>query len=289
MSRFAEVLKSGRFVVTAELSPPKGVDIEDALGAAHALKGVDAINVTDQQAAVMRLGPLALCRILKERGFEPICQLTCRDRNRIALQSDLLSAYVLGIENILCLTGDPTTTGDHPDAKPVFDLDVIGLLKAAKTLESGRDLAGNELKGSPRFCLGAAANPGAPLEREIPRLKEKASAGAMFFQTQAVYDPEAFEKFMEQARPLGVPVIAGIVVLKSGNMARYLNKNVPGISVPQSLIDEMDSAKDKGDKGIEIAARIIKGVKGLCQGVHIMSIGWEKRVPSILEAAGLPV
>ena len=287
MSRFSEALKSKPFVVTAEMTPPKGVDISRNLKDLKALRGVDAVNVTDQNASVMRLGPLALSRVLKERGIEPICQFTCRDRNRIALQSDLLSAYVLGIENILCLTGDPTGTGDHPDAKPVFDLTVMELLHAVKLLESGKDMAGNDLNGAPIFCLGAAANPGAPIDKEVPRMEEKVRAGVCFFQTQAVYDPDSFEEFMNAARPLGVPVLAGIVVLKSGKMARYLNSNVPGITVPQRLIDEMDRAESRVQKGIEIAARTIRAVRQMCQGVHIMPMGWEARVPEIMKASGL--
>lgn len=287
MSRFSEALKSGRFVVTTEISPPKGVNISKNLGESEALRVVDAINVTDQQASVMRLGPLSLCRILKEKGFEPICQFTCRDRNRIALQSDLLSAYVLGLENILCLTGDPTGTGDHPEAKAVFDLDAVTLLEAVKTLEGGKDLAGHPLDGNPKFFAGAAATPETPLDVEMPRMEKKVKAGARFFQTQGVYDTERFAQFMESARSLGMPVLAGIIVLKSGKMARYMNRNVPGIKVPDHLIEELDGAEDKGKKGIEIAARTIQEVKGVCQGVHIMPIDWEKKVPDIMVAAGL--
>ncbi len=287
MSKFSEALKSGNFVVTAEMISPKGVDLTKNMEDLEALRRVDGVNVTDQNASVMRLGPLALCSILKNRGIEPICQFTCRDRNRIALQSDLLSAYVLGLENILCLTGDPTGTGDHPDAKPVFDLRALDLIRAARCLERGKDLAGNELQGSPTFCLGAAANPGAPLDEEVPRMKEKIDAGAQFFQTQAVFDIPRFREFMEAARSCSVPILAGIVVLKSGNMARYMTKNIPGITVPQALIDEMDDADSKASKGVEIAARIIREVKELCHGVHVMPIGWEKRVPSILKEAGL--
>lgn len=287
VSKFSGILKSGNFVVTAEMTPPKGVDIRKNLDDLEALQVVDAVNVTDQNASVMRLGPVSLCRILKEKGVEPICQFTCRDRNRIALQSDLLSAYVLGVENILCLTGDPAGTGDHPDAKPVFDLSVMDLIRAAKTLESGTDMSGNKMQGTPSFCLGAAVNPGAPIEKEVSRMKEKVQAGVEFFQTQAIYDTYRFREFVDAARPLEVPILAGIVVLKSGNMARYLNGSVPGITVPQSLIDELDNAQDKAQKGIEIAARLIRDVQDLCQGVHIMPIGWEKRVPEIMRAAGL--
>jgi len=289
MSNLSEALKSGKFVVTTEIGPPKGVDIEEMLEDAELLRGrVDAINITDQQSSVMRLGSLATCRLLKERGLEPVFQMTCRDRNRIALQSDLLSAYVLGIENVLCLTGDYVSLGDHPDAKPVFDLDSVSLLEGATLLQQGRDLAGKELNGVPRFFLGAVVTPGAnPLEPQIIKMEKKVKAGAQFFQTQAVYQPEEFEKFVNQTKHLKVPILLGIVLLKSAGMARFMNKNVAGVHVPEALIEEMDKAGDKRQQSTEIAARLIKDMKGLCQGVHIMAIGWEKMVPAVLDAAGL--
>ncbi len=289
MSNLSQALKSGKFVVTAEIGPPKGVDIEEMLADAELLGGrVDAINVTDQQSSVMRLGSLATCRLLKERGLEPVFQMTCRDRNRIALQSDLLSASVLGIENVLCLTGDYVSLGDHPDAKPVFDLDSVSLLESATQLQQGRDLAGKELQGNPCFFLGAVVTPGAnPLEPQIIKMEKKVKAGAQFFQTQAVYQPEEFEKFINQIKHLKVPILLGIVLLKSAGMARFMNRNVAGVHVPEALIEEMDKAEDKRQQSIEIAARLIRDVKDLCQGVHIMAIGWEKMVPAVLDAAGL--
>ncbi len=285
----AELAKSGKFVVTAEIGPPKGVDIEEMLRDAELMRGkVDAINVTDQQSSVMRLGSLATCRLLKEKGLAPVFQMTCRDRNRIALQSDLLSAYVLGIENVLCLTGDFVALGDHPQAKGVFDLDSVSLLMAARQLEQGRDMAGNELKGAPHFCLGAVVTPGAePLEPQILKMEKKVKAGAQFFQTQAVYEPEKFAEFMKAVAYLKVPVMAGIVMLRSPGMARFMNKNVAGVYVPDNLIQEMEQAKDRSQKSIDIAARLIKEMKPLCQGAHIMAIGWEKKVPDVLNAAGL--
>ena len=285
----AELAKKGKFVVTAEVGPPKGVDIEEMLADAELMHGkVDAINVTDQQSSVMRLGSLATCRLLKERGLEPVFQMTCRDRNRIALQSDLLSAHVLGIENVLCLTGDFVALGDHPQAKGVFDLDSVSLLQAARQLEEGKDMVGNDLHGSPRFCLGAVVTPGAdPLEPQLIKMEKKVKVGAQFFQTQAVYEPEKFEQFMKAVSPLNVPVMVGIVMLRSAGMARFMNRNVAGVHVPDSLIDEMDKAESKAEKSIEIAARLIKEMKPMCQGVHIMAIGWEKKVPQVLEAAGL--
>jgi len=289
MSALSEALKSGKFVVTSELGPPKGVDITEMLEDAALLQGrVDAINVTDQQSSVMRLGSLAVCRLLLERGIEPIFQMTCRDRNRIALQSDLLSASVLGIENVLCLTGDYVSLGDHPQAKPVFDLDSVSLLETAGKLQQGQDLAGKELKGSPEFFLGAAVTPGAnPLAPQILKMEKKIKAGAQFFQTQSVYEPEQFESFMNKVRHFDVPVLVGLILLKSAGMARFMNKNIAGVHVPESLIEEMDKAENKRQKSIEIAARLIKDLKHLCHGVHIMPIGWEKQVPAVLEAAGL--
>jgi len=289
MSALSEALKSGKFVVTSELGPPKGVDITEMLEDAALLQGrVDAINVTDQQSSVMRLGSLAVCRLLLERGIEPIFQMTCRDRNRIALQSDLLSASVLGIENVLCLTGDYVSLGDHPQAKPVFDLDSVSLLETAGKLQQGQDLAGKELKGSPEFFLGAAVTPGAnPLAPQILKMEKKIKAGAQFFQTQSVYEPEQFESFMNKVRHFDVPVLVGLILLKSAGMARFMNKNIAGVHVPESLIEEMDKAENKRQKSIEIAARLIKDLKHLCHGVHIMPIGWEKQVPAVLDAAGL--
>jgi methylenetetrahydrofolate reductase (NADPH) len=286
---FREAIESGKFVITAEIGPAKGTDTTEFEENAELLKDrVDAINVTDQQSAVMRLGSLTGCLLLKQKGIEPVFQMTCRDRNRIALQSDLLSAAVLGFENVLCLTGDFVTLGDHPGAKPVFDLDSVSLLYAAKELERGKDLSGNELKGTPKFFLGACTTPGAdPLEPQLIKLERKVRAGAQFIQTQAVYEPAKFESFMKEARKFNVPVMVGIVMLRSAAMARFMNKNVAGIHVPDELIEEMTSAENKLQKGVEIAARIIRETKDMCQGVHIMAIGLEKHVPAIIEAAGL--
>jgi len=286
---FREALKSGKFVVTAEVGPPKGVDMKEFLDNAELLRPrVTAINVTDQQSAVMRVGSLTAARLLKDHGIEPIFQMTCRDRNRIALQSDLLSAYVQGIENVLCLTGDHTFLGDHPTAMPVFDLDSVSLLYAAKQLEAGKDLAGKDLKGAPHFYLGACVTPGAePLGPQLLKMEKKVKAGAQFFQTQAVYEPKKFETFMKRAGKFGVPVMVGIVLLRSVAMARFMNKNVAGVHVPDELINELDKAENKVQKSIEIAARLINQMKGMCQGVHIMAIGLEARVPPVLDACNL--
>jgi methylenetetrahydrofolate reductase (NADPH) len=284
-----EALASGKFVVTAEVGPPKGTDLAEMLADADLMAPrVTAINVTDQQSAVMRLSGLATCALLRQRGIEPVFQVTCRDRNRIGLQSDLLGAAALGIQNVLCLTGDYVTLGDHPQAKPVFDLDSVSLLRAVTTLMQGQDMAGKPLKGTPVFFPGAVVTPGAdPLAPQIAKMEKKVRAGARFFQTQAVYEPELFTSFMDQVRPLGVPVMAGIVLLKSAGMARFMNRNVAGVHVPEELITEMDEAPSKAAKSIEIAARLITALRPYCQGVHIMAIGWEKRVPAVLDAAGL--
>ncbi|MBU0533448.1 MAG: methylenetetrahydrofolate reductase [Candidatus Omnitrophica bacterium] len=287
---FAKKIQSGEFTITSEIGPPKGVEIEGILKEAETLKDkVDAFNVTDLQSSVMKLGSLATCRLLVERGLEPIFQITCRDRNRLALQSDLLSAYVLGIRNVLVLTGDHTVLGDHPQAKPVFDLDSISLLKAATGLMEGKDMVGNELVGKPEFLLGAVVNPGAdPLEPQIIKMEKKIEAGAKFFQTQAIYDLKSFENFMNIVGKFNVPVLGGIVLLKSAGMAKFMNEKVAGINVPDKYITMMAEAnkEDRPKVSIQIAAELIKGMKGLCQGIHIMPLGWEKHVPSVLENSG---
>ncbi|MCJ7645421.1 methylenetetrahydrofolate reductase [bacterium] len=285
---FSEALKSGKFVVTSEIGPPKGIDTKEILSEAEFLKGrVEAVNVTDLQSSVMKLGSLATCHLLIEKGIEPVFQITCRDRNRLALQSDILSGYVLGIRNLLILTGDHPKLGDDPRAKPVFDLDSVQLLEAVKKLQEGEDMAGNKLEGEPpKFFVGAVVNPGAePIEPQIIKMEKKINAGAQFFQTQAVYEPDKFARFMEKVKGFGVPVLAGIVLLKSAGMARYMNKNVSGVHVPESMIEEMEKVEKekRGEKSVEIAARIIMELKGLCQGVHIMPLGWGDKVPKVME------
>ena len=276
--------------MTSEIGPPKGIETKVILEDAELIRGcVDAINVTDLQSSVMRLGSLAVCSLLKQRGFEPIFQLTCRDRNRLALQSDILSAAALGIENLLILTGDYTTLGDHPEARPVFDLDSVQLLGVVKKLQEGLDMNGNKLEGAaPKFCVGAVVNPGVdPLEPQILKMEKKIEAGAEFFQTQAVYDIKVFENFLSKIKHLKTTILAGIVLLKSAGMARYMNENVAGVFVPDNLIKEMVEAKDKVAKSVEIASRLIKELKPMCQGIHVMPIGWDKKVPLVLDAAGL--
>jgi len=291
VSKLKQVLKDEIFAVTGEIGPPKGVDLEKCLEDAEKLrKKVAAINVTDLQSAVMRIGSMAVCAKLVERRLEPVFQLTCRDRNRLALQSDLLSAWVLGIRNVLCLTGDHPSLGDHPEAKAVYDLDSVQLLKAASSLNEGQDMAAHQLDGKPDFFLGAVVTPGAePLEPQLIKMKKKVDAGARFFQTQAIYEPEKFEKFMDRAQTFNVPVMAGVVVLKSAAMARYMNQHIAGISVPESIITELEDTKKemRKSKAVEITARIIRKVQPLCQGIHIMPLGWDELVPEIIKAAEL--
>ena len=289
MSNFTKALDSGRSLITCELNPPKGTDLRPMWKKAGLLDGwVDAFNITDSASSRMTMAPIAVAHLLQDRGFEPILQITCRDRNRLALQSELLAASALGVRNILCMSGDPPGAGDHPDAKTVFDIDAIGLLRAVEALKSGSDMAGNELKGVPEINPGAVVNPGAEdLDKELRRMEDKVRAGAAFFQTQAVYDPVAFEGFMSAARRFNVPILAGLIVLKSARMARNLNANLPGVHVPKGIVDEMENAKSRQDKSVEISARIIREIRPMCQGVHIMAIGWESKVPLILEAAGV--
>ncbi len=291
--KVTELFARGEFVVSAEVGPPKGCHLDGVIEEAKEyLTGLSAINVTDCQSSVMRVGSLATCIKLKQEGLTPIYQMTCRDRNRIALQSDLLSAAAFGIENLLLLTGDHTKLGDHPQAKPVFDLDSVSLIHAVKTLEEGHDLAGNELVGDPpSFAKGAVVSPCSDsLDAQLAKMERKVLAGAEFFQTQAVYEPEKFIEFMEKAKQFGKPIQLGIVIPKNAGMCKYMNRNVAGIHIPDEMIEELAADKEKakaGITGVEISARIIRACKPYCQGVHIMAMGWESKIPGLLELAGL--
>ena len=298
MSRLQEQLQSGTFTVTGEIGPPKGVNVGPCLHEAeHYLKGrVAAVNVTDIQTAVMRTGSMAMCKLLLDRGIEPVFQMVCRDRNRLALQSDLLSAAVLGIENVLSLTGDHVVMGDHRDAKPVYDLDSVGLLQAMTRLEAGTDMGvdvkgnPNKLDGNPKFFKGCCTTPCGPdPEAQIIKLEKKVAGGAQFVQTQAVYDPATFEKFMRRIEHLKIPVLVGIVVLKSAGMAKYMNRAVPGVQVPEAIIKELVAAPKDGLRKVaaQIAGRLVREMKPMCQGAHLMTLGWDDVVPDILQHAGL--
>ncbi|MCF8074924.1 MAG: methylenetetrahydrofolate reductase [Desulfotignum sp.] len=295
--KLTTLFEKGEFVVTGEVGPIKGAIHRDksiepscAIEALQLHQHVHAVNVTDNQSAVMRLGSLAASVRLKTNGIEPVYQLTCRDRNRLALQSDLLTAYSLGIDNVLLLTGDHIQLGDHKEAKPVFDLDSVQLIDMAKGLKRGYDISGSRIENYLDMAFGAVVNPNSdPLDLQIMKMKKKIDAGAQFFQTQAVYDVTVFEKFIKKVEKFNCPIQVGIVILKSPQMARFMNKNVSGVHVPEDLIEEIGSVakEDRKKKSAEIAGRFVKEVKSICQGVHIMPLGWTDIVPDILEYAGI--
>lgn len=285
MSRLKEALERGEFVFTGEIAPPKGTDTSGLLKEIQIYRGnVVAVNITDNQSSVMRASPLAIAKLLIDNGIEPVYQITTRDRNRLALQSELLGASILGVENVLCLTGDAITCGDHPQAKPVFDLDSVQLLQVAKGLNEGRDAVGKKLNRGTNFFLGAACSPCAdPLEPEIIKTRKKVKAGAKFLQTQAIYDVERFRRFLEAIKGLDVYILAGIVVLKSAKMARFMDEKISGIEIPPEIIDEMERAEDPIEKGVEIAVRLIIELKELVHGIHLMPLGRADLVLKVLE------
>ncbi|MCE8423822.1 MAG: methylenetetrahydrofolate reductase [Candidatus Methanoperedens sp.] len=286
---FVSTLNSGKFIITAEISPPKGTDISRMNRDADLLKGiVDAINVTDNQRAVMRMSPLAACGIIHGKRIETIMHITCRDRNRLALQSDLIAGHAIGIRNVLVMSGDHPVKGDHEGAKPVYDVDSVQLLGILKKLNEGFDFAGNELAGRTDLCVGAVTNTWLN-EAGFIKFKKKIQMGATFFQTQAVFDVKNFSGFMEKVngiRSKNVKIIAGIIPLRSQRSAEFLNK-VPGIIVPEDMVRKMKESKDPEAQGMKIAARIIKEIRSLCDGVHIMPVGNHENTKTILEMAGL--
>jgi 5,10-methylenetetrahydrofolate reductase len=291
MSLLESSINAGHFVVTTELTPPKGTDLRELFAKAEALQGrVAGINLTESHRARMTMEPKAVGRLLLERSIEPIVQITARDRNRIAIQADLLGAAALGIKNFVFMSGDSPLGGDHPEAKPVFDLAAPDMLRAAASMRAGRDMNGNALSGSPHYFLGAVTNPAATdIDAEVESARRKIDAGAQFLQTQAIYDPALLEKFLSRVKPDGVAILAGIIPLKSAKMARWLNANVPGIVVPQALLQELDATAtgDEVTKGIEIAGRVINQLRPYCAGVHIMAMGWEQHILSILNSGGV--
>lgn len=282
-------LDSNQFVITAELSPPKGPDVSELIQKAKWIQGsVDAANLTDNNRAIMCMSALAAAVLVMREGIEPILQFTCRDKNRMAIQSDLLGAHALGVRNVLGLTGDPVRVGDHPDAKEVHDIDSLHLLKAMKDLNNGVNIAGKEVNGKTDFFIAGAANPGAKdIALEISKFSKKVESGANFFQTQGIFIVESFVKFMELVRPFSPKVIAGIILLKSAKMARFLNEKVPGVKVPDEYIEVLEKASDPIEAGIQIAARTIKELQGIASGVHLMCIGREDLIPRIVKAANL--
>ena len=301
MSTLSESLAAGKFVVTAEIGPPKGTNIEPVIHeAVEFLKNdrVAAVNVTDIQTAVMRASSIVGAVLLRQQGIEPVLQMVCRDRNRLALQSDLLAASILGVENVLAITGDHVSAGDHKEAKPVYDLDSVGLLQAMSTLEKGtdlgRDMKGNPntLDGTPKFFKGCVVTPCADeVEPQVIKLAKKVEAGAQFVQTQAVYDAKSFETFIKMVEKEGikVPILLGIVMLKNFGMAKYMNNFVPGVVVPKDLSKRLKECekKDVPKVSVQICGELIRDMKGMCQGAHLMTLGWDKYVPDIIEAAGV--
>ncbi|MDA3789602.1 MAG: methylenetetrahydrofolate reductase [Desulfobacula sp.] len=295
--KLTTLFDKGEFVITGEVGPIKGAIHRDksiepscAIEALQLNQHVHAVNVTDNQSAVMRLGSLAASVRLKANGVEPVYQLTCRDRNRLALQSDLLTAYSLGIDNVLLLTGDHIQLGDHKEAKPVFDLDSVQLIDMAKGLKRGYDISGSRIENYLDMAFGAVVNPNSdPIELQLMKMKKKIDAGAQFFQTQAVYDFKIFENFIKKAEKFNCPIQVGFVILKTPQMGRFMNKNVSGIHVPDEWIDEIGSVarEDQKKKAAEMTGQFIKKVKHMVQGVHIMPLGWTDVVPDILEQAGI--
>lgn len=283
MSHLSEQLASGQFVVTAEIAPPKGTNLAPALADVEKFEGITAVNVTDNQGANMRLSSLALAAQLQQAGTETILQLTCRDRNRMALQSDLLGAAAFGIENLLLLSGDHSKFGDHPDARPVFDLDSVQLLDMTAGLMAGVDMVGKPLDGVPTFFSGAAVNPAAePFELMFQKVAKKVDSGARFFQTQSIFDRDSVARFMTAMEPLQVPVIAGVLLIRSAKMARFLNDNIPGVQVPEPLVERFERATDPLAEGIEVAREAVAWAREFCQGVHLMTLGHEDKIPAIL-------
>lgn len=295
-SNLQKILESGAFAVTGELGPPKSAEREVVEHHASYLKGcVDAVNITDNQTAIVRASSIACGKIILDMGIEPNIQITCRDRNRIAIQSDVLGAAALGIKNMLCIQGDHASFGNEPQAKNVNDLDSINLIYTLKKMRDEQELlGGDKLEAPVDIYIGAVANPFAdPFEYRVYRLAKKIEAGADFIQTQAIFDMERFERWMEKVRELGlhkkVHIIAGIIPLKSVGAARYMQNSVSGMIVPDHIIDRLKAAKDKKEEGVKIAVEMIQHLKTIegVAGVHIMAVAWEEIVPEIVERAGL--
>jgi methylenetetrahydrofolate reductase (NADPH) len=288
----AAKLAARKFVITGELTPPKGTDLSKLFATAELLRGcVDAINITESPRARMAMDPRAVAKLLLDRGIETVVQVTSRDRNRIAIQSDILGAAALGLRNFVFMGGDSPAGGDHPESKPVFDLTASGLLAAAQAMRGGHDYAGNPLAGNPDLFLGATCNPGATnFAAEVENTRRKIDAGAQMLQTQAVYHGEVLQRFVDAVKPDGVAILAGIIPLKSEKSAPWLMANLPGVVVPADIIEAMDAAAKAGvsrERGLELTARVVSEMKGICQGVHVMAIGWEAEVPQLLRAGGV--
>ncbi|WP_218079897.1 methylenetetrahydrofolate reductase [Anthocerotibacter panamensis] len=288
---FRDVVQKGDFLITAEVMPPKGPNAEEFLAKALLLKDrVHGVNVTDSNRAVMRMSPLAASLLLKQQGLEPICQLACRDRNRIALQGDLLGAAALGIHNILALTGDPVAVGDHPDARSVCDFESVRLLQAIGKLNQGFDWQDHPLNQPTQLFAGAAVDPQCPsLSGLSRRFERKINAGAQFFQTQMITDFDQFARFMDVlGYPAGKPVLAGVFLLKSAKNALFINRTLPGVKIPDAVIERLARAEHPLEEGMRLCAEQIQKARQLCQGVHLMAIRKEELIPQILDWAGIP-
>lgn len=283
--KFSEILRSDRFIITVELRPPKGTDLRKFFKKAECVRGLaSGVNITDGCRARMHVSPLAIAHLLKEREYEVIYQITCRDRNRIALQSDLLGASVLGIESVLVLGGDHPLLGDHPGAKAVYDLDTIQLLSTIRTLSQGRDLADRPLHGTPEFCVGAVVNPNCePREMQLLMMEKKIREGAIFFQTQPIFDIKSYREFYSYAAKFGVKIITGVLLLKSAKQAVMLN-SIPGILIPERYIKRLETAPQPLEEGIRISKELIESIREFADGVHIMAPGREEWIPQIFES-----
>jgi 5,10-methylenetetrahydrofolate reductase len=285
----SELTERGEFVITCELGPPKGTNVQDFLDRADLVRDcVHAINVGDNARAVMRAGSWAMCHLLKSRGIEPVMEVTTRDRNRLALQADLLGASILGIENVLLDSGHDPAIGDHIEARPVHDLDCASLAAAARTLTEGQDMAGHVLDGTPELCVGVMATPGLePVEAHLEEVRRAVAQGAQFIQTQPVYDPQLLERFIESVSHLNVPVIVGHMMLKSVSMASFINCNLRGVSVPERLVRRLEGLRREElvEASLRLSIDILREIKPMCQGVHFMPAGWERYVARVVEEA----
>lgn len=287
MSRLRRALESGDFVITGEVAPPHGTDLAQMKSAIELLgPHCVALNLTDNQSANLHLSSMGAAHAVISMGYEPIFQVTARDRNRLALQSDLLAAWTLGIENVLMLTGDDPRFGDHPECKGVFDVDSSQLLAIAGALNDGRDMEGRELEGGTAFFLGAATFPEAePWDIQLRRTATKVEAGAMFFQTQAVFDMDKLARAVEAVHALGRPVIAGVIVLKGAGVIRFINERLPGLMVPDAVAERIVSATSPLEESVDYAVEQVKAIRDIADGVHIMALGLDARVPEIIERA----
>jgi len=285
MSTKSTILSINKFIYTSELTPPKGIDLSKLINTASDLNMIDAFNITDNHNSKMTMAPIGLARKLIENNIEPIYQITCRDRNSIAIQSDLLAAYSLGINNILCMSGESAKYGDHPNAKDVFDINSEELIETLTKLNNGYDYANNKLDSVTKFNIGAVVNPGSNmLEKELIKFENKIKNGATFFQTQAIYDPEMLQSIIKIKEDKNIKIFAGFIPVKSVKMANYLNTKVPGINVPENIINLMESTDDPQKTCIEISKEIISEIKGMkgIDGIHIMALGWEHLIPKMI-------